>query len=71
MMIGGAILNVTTFVGGSYIARYLSGDDTNEERARHDKVLEKYQKDYQKYIDNKQKFEEWKEQSINKVNKFS
>ena len=24
MMVGGAILNATTFVGGSYLAKYLS-----------------------------------------------
>ena len=46
MMFGGAILNATAFVGGSYLAKYLSGDKTDAERIRHDKALEKYQKDY-------------------------
>jgi len=66
LMIGGAILNATTFVGGSYLAKYFSGDKTDEERIRHDKALEKYQKDYQKYMANKQKFEEWKEENMRK-----
>ena len=26
VMIGGAILNATTFIGGSYLAKYFSGD---------------------------------------------
>ena len=43
-MIGGAILNATTFVGGSYLAKYLSGGSGDAERIRHDKALEKYQK---------------------------
>lgn len=66
IMIGGAILNSTTFVGGSYLAKYLSGDKTDEERIRHDKALEKYQKDYQKYMEARQKFEEWKEENMRK-----
>ena len=65
-MIGGAILNATSFIGGSYLAKYISGDETDKERERHDKALEKYQKDYQKYIVNKQKFEEWKEENMRK-----
>ena len=32
MMVGGAILNATTFVGGSYLAKYLSGDKTDSEK---------------------------------------
>ena len=41
IMIGGAILNATTFVGGSYLAKYMSGDDAGVERKRHDLALEK------------------------------
>ena len=44
IMVGGAILNATTFVGGSYLAKYLSGDKSDSERIRHDKAIEKYQK---------------------------
>ena len=47
IMIGGAILNATTFVGGSYLAKYMSGDDLGAERKRHDLALEKYESDYQ------------------------
>ena len=50
MMVGGEVLNATTFVGGSYLAKYLSGNDTKEvlyEKERHDKALEKYQRDMQ------------------------
>ena len=39
MMVGGAVLNATTFVGGSYLAKYLSGNDTKDvlyEKQRHD-----------------------------------
>jgi len=38
------------FYGGSYLAKYLSGDNVDKERERHDKALEQYQRDYQKYI---------------------
>ena len=45
LMIGGAIINATTFVGGSYLAKYLSGSsDSDEEKKRHDLAVEKYQK---------------------------
>ena len=48
-MIGGAIINATTFVGGSqYLAKYLSGSsDSDEEKKRHDLAVEKYQKEYE------------------------
>ena len=59
MMIGGAILNATTFVGGSYLAKYLSGDNTDAERIRHDKAIEKYQKDYATYQEKRQKLIDW------------
>ena len=49
IMLGGAVLNATTFIGGSYLAKYLSGGNTDQERVRHDKALEKYQKDNSKY----------------------
>ena len=59
MMIGGAILNATTFVGGSYLAKYLSGDNTDAERIRHDKAIEKYQKDYASYQEKRQNLIDW------------
>ena len=38
IMIGGALINVTAFVGGSHLAKYLSGDQNSaeEEKKRHD-----------------------------------
>ena len=45
MMVGGAVLNATTFIGGLYLAKYLSGDSTQDilfEKERHDKALGKY-----------------------------
>ena len=46
IMIGGAILNAATFIGGNYLAKALSGDSGNAalaEKIRHDKALEAYQ----------------------------
>ena len=44
IMIGGAIINGTAFVGGRYLAKYLSGgSNAIEERKRHDLAVEKYQ----------------------------
>ena len=59
MMVGGAILNATTFVGGSYLARYLSGSNNDAERKRHDKALEKYQRDYEAYHEKRNKLLDW------------
>ena len=62
-MLGGAVLNASTFIGGSYLAKYLSGTKTDQERRRHDKALERYQKDYAKYQENRQKLLDWQEQN--------
>ena len=59
MMVGGAVLNARTFVGGSYLARYLSGSNHDAERKRHDKALEKYQHDYEEYHRKRQKLLDW------------
>ena len=61
IMMGGAVLNATIFISGSYLAEYLGGDKTDTERIRHDKALEKYQKDCQKYMESQRAFQEWKE----------
>ena len=63
IMLGGAVLNASTFIGGSYLAKYLSGTKTDQERRRHDKALEKYQRDYAKYQENRQKLLNWQEQN--------
>ena len=61
MMLGGAVLNATAFVGGSYLAKYLSGGGgaSDTEKIRHDKALEKYQKDYSEYQEKRQKLIDW------------
>ena len=60
LMIGGAIINATTFVGGSYLAKYLSGSsDSDEEKMRHDLAVEKYQKEYEEYEENRAKLNDW------------
>ena len=59
LMIGGAVLNATAFVGGSYLAKYLSGSSTDTERVRHDKAIEKYQKDYAAYQEKRQRLLDW------------
>ena len=46
IMIGGAVLQATAFIGGNYIAKALSGSSSKDlelERERHDKAQEKYQ----------------------------
>ena len=59
-MIGGAIINATTFVGGSYLAKCLSGgSDADKEKKRHDLALEKYEKEYQNYQENRTKLMDW------------
>ena len=67
IMLGGAVLNASTFIGGSYLAKYLSGTKTDQERRRHDKALEKYQRDYAKYQENRQKLLDWQEQTDMKM----
>ena len=52
LMIGGAVLNAASFIGGNYLAKYLSGDSGKaamDETIRHDKALEAYQAAYAKY----------------------
>jgi len=65
LMLGGAILNATAFVGGSYLAKSLSGEDT--ERVRHDKALEKYQHDMGEWQKEQKLYQDWlNEQYIEK-----
>ena len=60
IMIGGAIINASTFVGGSYLAKYLCGEsEADKEKKRHDLALEKYEKEYQKYQENRTKLMDW------------
>ena len=44
IMVGEAIINATAFVGGSYLAKYFTGDHNkaDEDKKQHDLVVEKY-----------------------------
>ena len=66
IMIGGAVLNATTFVGGSYLAKYMSGSNVDAERKRHDLALEKYEKDYQVWQKSRQRVMDWYSQRRDK-----
>ena len=58
IMIGGAIINATAFVGGSYLAKFLSGD--SESASLEDNLaVEKYQKELEKYEENRAKLNDW------------
>ena len=62
IMIGGAIINATAFVGGSYLAKFISGDSESaslEEKKRHNLAVEKYQKELEKYEENRAKLNDW------------
>lgn len=51
----------TTFVGGSYIAKWLSGSEgeAEKEKIRHDKALEAYQKAMGNYQKRREEYQDW------------
>ena len=62
IMVGGAVLNAATFIGGNYLAKALSGDSGKaamDEKIRHDKVLEAYQAAYAKYQKDRTELLDW------------
>ena len=60
IMIGGAALNAAAFIGGNYLARYLTGGDkASEEKERHDRALEAYQAAHEKYMRDRNKLLDW------------
>ena len=61
IMIGGAVLNATAFIGENYLARALGGGDKAalEEKKRHDKALEDYQAAYTKYTCDRTQLLDW------------
>ena len=61
IMIGGALINATAFVGGSYIAKYLIGEQNSaeEENKIHDLAVEKYHAAYEKHQENRTKLLDW------------
>ena len=62
IVIGGAALNATSFIGGNYVVRYLSGDDkaqAEKERERHDHALEKYNKAVERFREGQEKLQDF------------
>ena len=58
----GAVLNAASFIGGSYLAKFLTGKSQDVERKRHDLALEKYEKDYNDWKEKMGRVQLWKEQ---------
>ena len=72
IMVGGAVLNAATFIGGNYLAKYLSGDSGQaalDEKKRHDLALEKYQRDYAQYQKDRTQLFDWVAQQDREKNK--
>ena len=61
LMIGGVFIIATAFVGGSYLAKCLSGDQNSveEEKKRHALAVEKFLAAYEKYQGNRTKSLDW------------
>ena len=62
IVIGGAVLNATSFIGGNYLARYLSGDDkaqAEKERKRYDHALEKYNDAVERFREGQEKLQDF------------
>ena len=72
IMVGGAVLNAATFIGGNYLAKYLSGDSGQaalDEKKRHDLALEKYQRDYAQYQKDRTQLLDWVAEQDREKNK--
>ena len=72
IMVGGAVLNAATFIGGNYLAKYLSGDSGQaalDEKKRHDLALEKYQRDYAQYQEDRTQLLDWVAEQDREKNK--
>jgi hemerythrin superfamily protein len=59
IMVAGAVVNATCFTGSMYLAKYFDKKHEDKERIRHDKALEKYQRDMGEWQKEKQKYDEW------------
>ena len=64
----GAVLNATAFTGGSILGQKLSGQGAElvKERERHDKALEKFNRDTEAYREYQQKVYDWKKKKVDK-----
>ena len=72
IMVGGAVLNAATFIGGNYLAKYLSGDSGQaalDKKERHDLALEKYQRDYAQYQKDRTQLLDWVAEQDREKNK--
>ena len=61
IMVGGAIINATAFVGGRYLARYLiGGSDSDEEKnPTRTRLVKIFHAAYEKYEENRTKLLDW------------
>ena len=66
------MLNAATFIGGNYLAKYLSGNSGQaalDEKKRHDQALEKYQRDYAQYQKDRTQLLDWVAEQDREKNK--
>ena len=61
IMIGGAILNATAFTGSMYLAKYFDKKHVDQERIRHDKAMEEYEKEMGAWRKRRQQYQDWLE----------
>ena len=60
IMVGGAVLNAATFIGGNYLVRALTGGDkATEEKERHDRAVEAFNAAHEKYERDRTKLLDW------------
>ena len=59
MMGFSAVVNAASFIGGNYLAKYLSGKAALDEKIRHDKALEQYQAANAKYQKDRTALLDW------------
>ena len=60
-MVGTAIAFSAANLGAHYLQRAIDGDSANSERERHDRALEKYQKDMGEWEKQRTKLRDWEE----------
>ena len=58
-MVIGAVLNATDFTGSMALAKSLEGKHVDEERIRHDKALEAYQKAMGDFQKKREEYQDW------------
>ena len=58
-MVVGAVLNATAFIGGSVLAKTLGSKHIDEEKIRHDKAMEAYQKSMGDFQKKREQYQDW------------